>query len=236
MTRFIDAHVEPISDTINCNVLVVGAGAAGLTLVNELSKRVEDVVLIESGGLEIDGKTQSLFSGQNVGLPYFNLTTCRLRYFGGTTNHWGGYCRANDPIDYQGRPELNLPEWPVQFDEIEPYIGKAGEYLGLSQEFFNPATLLQSLEVDDNDLAEKSTETLQTKVFQIAENIRLGKRFLEAPPDTSNLTVYLNLNVLNLTLSESAKTLESINCATLDGKKITVTANIVVIARISHGV
>lgn len=230
MTRFIDASVDTISDTIHCNVLVVGAGAAGLTLVRELSKSVKDVVLIESGGLEIDGKTQNLFSGQNVGLPYFNLTTCRLRYFGGTTNHWGGYCRANDPIDYQGRPELNLPNWPVQFDEIKPYISKAAEYLGLSQKFFNPNVLLESLGVGDPNLVENSTDLLQTKVFQIAENIRLGTRFLEAPPDTDNLTVYLNLNILNLNLEETGNSVKSLNCATLNGRKVTAIANIVVIA------
>ena len=29
--------------------------------------------------------------------------TCRLRYFGGSTNHWGGWCLPLDTIDFETR-------------------------------------------------------------------------------------------------------------------------------------
>ena len=37
---------------------------------------------------------------RNVGRDYFELDTARLRYFGGTSNHWGGMCRTLDPYDF----------------------------------------------------------------------------------------------------------------------------------------
>ncbi len=100
---FIDAKTDLVGESINASVCIIGAGAAGITLARELAPSVADVVLVESGGLSLDGPTQALYSGQNLGLKYHDLLSSRLRYFGGTTNHWGGYCRYNDPIDYRGR-------------------------------------------------------------------------------------------------------------------------------------
>ena len=63
--------------------------------------------LLESGGLEYDAATQELYRGRNVGRKYFDLDACRLRYFGGTTNHWAGWCRPLNAIDFEdtlGRP------------------------------------------------------------------------------------------------------------------------------------
>jgi choline dehydrogenase-like flavoprotein len=33
----------------------------------------------------------------------YPLAESRLRFFGGTTNHWGGWCRPLLPIDFEGR-------------------------------------------------------------------------------------------------------------------------------------
>jgi hypothetical protein len=52
------------------------------------------VLVVESGGLELDEATQALYQGAIVGHPYFDLDVTRLRYFGGSTNHWGGLVRA----------------------------------------------------------------------------------------------------------------------------------------------
>ncbi|WP_372072191.1 NAD(P)-binding protein [Tistrella mobilis] len=107
---FIDARNSDAGDLIEASVCIVGSGAAGLTLARRLAKSVKDVVLIESGGFSLEGETQNLFAGRNLSLPYYNLTACRLRYFGGTTNHWSGFCRANDEIDYDGRAGAQLAE------------------------------------------------------------------------------------------------------------------------------
>jgi len=112
MSAFLDARTDDVPEEVTASVCIVGAGAAGITLARALARTVPDVVLVEAGGFRLDGETQNLFAGQQLGLPYYNLLSCRLRYFGGTTNHWSGYCRPNDPVDYEGRPELGLPRWP----------------------------------------------------------------------------------------------------------------------------
>ncbi|HQS90514.1 FAD-dependent oxidoreductase, partial [Polaromonas sp.] len=46
--------------TFNTDVCIVGAGPAGISLAMDLSGRGLSVMLLESGYLELDAKTQSL--------------------------------------------------------------------------------------------------------------------------------------------------------------------------------
>ena len=79
---------------IKSDVCIVGAGAAGITLARALADDGIHICLLESGGLEPDQDTQSLYQGELAGVPYYPLDACRIRYFGGTTAHWGGMLLA----------------------------------------------------------------------------------------------------------------------------------------------
>ena len=97
----IDARTLTEDTTVTTDICIVGAGAAGITLAREFSGKSFRVCLLESGGLEFENETQSLYAGEIVGLPYIPLEIARLRYFGGTTNHWGGYCQPLDESDFE---------------------------------------------------------------------------------------------------------------------------------------
>ena len=73
-----------------------------VTLAREFIGEPFRVCLLESGGLEFEPATQALYQGETIGLPY-PLDTTRLRYFGGTTNHWSGWCRPLDETDFEKR-------------------------------------------------------------------------------------------------------------------------------------
>src|SRR6185437_10052418 len=90
--------------------------------------------------LDFRWETQSLYRGRNVGLPYFDLDVCQLRYFGGNTNGWGGWCRPLDPIDLEPRPWLGLDGWPIPGAELAPYYRRAYALCELpSDDFDAPA-------------------------------------------------------------------------------------------------
>jgi len=55
--NFIDANNEDVPNNLKTSVCIIGAGAAGITLANNLTE-IDDVLLIESGDFEIDGRTQ----------------------------------------------------------------------------------------------------------------------------------------------------------------------------------
>jgi len=72
---FIDAHSVPQGAIVEADVCVIGAGAAGITLAHEFIGQPFRVCVLESGGFEVDGETQSLYRGENIGIPYFRGTT-----------------------------------------------------------------------------------------------------------------------------------------------------------------
>lgn len=224
MVAFLDARTDDVPSEIVASVCIVGAGAAGITLARELSDDVEDVVLIESGGFGLEGDTQALFAGRQLGLPYFNLISCRLRYFGGTTNHWSGFCRANDPVDYEGREELDLPRWPINHTDLGPYIEKAGETLGVEALHFEPKKALEARGMDVAELAEDSSDSLLTKAFLFAPDLRLGPIFRENLETHPNVNGFTHLNLTHIQLTENGSDVDHLVCKTLTGKTVTVRA------------
>lgn len=227
--NYIDAKTDAVGEVIEGSVCVVGSGAAGLTLVRRLAETVSDVVLIESGGLDLDGETQSLYSGQMRGLQYHDLAASRLRYFGGTTNHWSGFCRTNDPIDYQSRPSVGLPGWPVTHENLRPFVAEAADELGIDSDFFDPSALLTAAGIDSDGLAERSSTKLESKVFQIAKDIRLGQRYRDVLGANRNVRIYLHVNAVHIQLTSDARNVAHLRCATLTGKQITVRARFFVL-------
>lgn len=224
MTAFIDAREDGLPEVIRGRICVIGAGAAGITLARKLAEKEAGVLLVEAGGLDIDGRTQSLFAGRHLGLQYFDLASCRLRYFGGTTNHWSGYCRANDRLDYEGRPELGLPAWPFGHDELEPYILEAGRSLGIAADAFEPHMVIAAAGLDAAQLVDDVSDVLITKTFQLAQDIRLGQIWRDEIVASPNLTPYLNLNVTAVRLTPDARQVSHLEAATTTGKRYRIEA------------
>ena len=61
----------------NFDVAIVGAGAAGITLTNELSSLGKNVALIEAGDYEYSEESQEIYIAKTVGDQYFDLDVAR---------------------------------------------------------------------------------------------------------------------------------------------------------------
>ena len=73
----------------NYDVCICGAGPAGITIARILAEAGKTVALLEGGGLERTEDSQNIYQGKNIGLNNWDAVfNCRLRYLGGTSNHW----------------------------------------------------------------------------------------------------------------------------------------------------
>ena len=84
----VDSRSIGNKEVIDSDVCVVGAGVAGLTLAQEFKQAKFNTCIIESGGVNPDKTTQSLYWGENVGLRYYPLDTARARFLGGSSQFW----------------------------------------------------------------------------------------------------------------------------------------------------
>ena len=113
------------------DVCIIGSGPAGITLAAELGARGMTVVLLEAGGTQYDEDSQAMFEAEVVGPLKFPLDVGRLRYFGGTSNHWGGFCQPLEEVDFETKVPGVETEWPIRRRHLDPYLRRAEEILEL---------------------------------------------------------------------------------------------------------
>jgi choline dehydrogenase-like flavoprotein len=113
------------------DVCIVGAGPAGITCARSLAKAGKRVLLLEGGGQDYSDASQALYQGEVVGDPYEPLDVNRLRYLGGASNHWAGYCRALDAWDFD-RKTGDIGEWPIAKTDLDPHAAEARGILDLA--------------------------------------------------------------------------------------------------------
>lgn len=120
------ATQEPSTDLFD--VVIIGAGAAGITLALHLGQAGVQTALVEGGDYELSTASQDLYQGFNHGIDY-SLTGMRLRFFGGTTNHWSGWCRPLDPATFDPRDTIDYPGWAIDKADLDPYLDDAQKIL-----------------------------------------------------------------------------------------------------------
>lgn len=170
------------------DVAVIGAGAAGITIAIKLASNGKKVALIEAGGQEYSEVSQEVYRAKTMGDPYFDLDVARLRYFGGTTNHWGGWCRTFEPEDFNRGYLGKEYEWPIKLSELNKYLVEACKILEISDEF------------NDNRLNGNSIESID---FNFSPPVRFGSKYYKSLITNPNVHVFLNSNLVDVTHSDN---------------------------------
>lgn len=128
LSRFTDRAVPEVLD---CDVCIIGAGAAGITLAHMLSGSGLRIILLESGSVDMTEEAASLSAGTSEGLRFVGLQEGRTRAFGGATRLWYGQCIRLDPIDFAARSWVPNSGWPIGRKALDPYYDRAEAFLGL---------------------------------------------------------------------------------------------------------
>ena len=171
------------------DLLILGAGPAGITLALETARRQPDwrILLAEAGGLEPPTPAQrDAYEGESTGAPYSLLAT-RLRYFGGTSGHWGGWCRPLDRIDFEARPNARTAGWPINYDALAPHYAAAGKQVELSTDDFETAPIRAQYPERLIDWGDAGL--FRNQLFRFSPPTRFGKRYREAVSASSVTTV-----------------------------------------------
>lgn len=116
---------------LHAEVVIVGAGPAGLALTAGLAASGRTVLVLESGSYNAV-PDQDAGCAKVIGpLPYFDLSACRPRGLGGSTELWGGWCEPLHDIDFESRPGLRGSGWCITRDDLEISYLKAHKFCGI---------------------------------------------------------------------------------------------------------
>jgi choline dehydrogenase-like flavoprotein len=176
------------------DVCVVGGGPAGVTLARALAVRGLDVALMEAGGLELSPETQDPYFGDVVGLDYYDPFVSRLRYLGGTSNHWGGFCRPLDAHDFEPQSFHPLSGWPIAKTDLDRYAAEADEILNLGP-----------------PLEDAPPDRPDDQLFQIFKRysspiVRFGEKYHDELVGTERIALVLHANLVDLRLDDGLGT------------------------------
>jgi choline dehydrogenase-like flavoprotein len=177
------------------DVCVVGAGPAGITLARQLAATGATVALMEAGGLEISEESQDVYRGSNLGQEYFDLDVSRLRYFGGTSNHWGGWTRALEAVDFRPRPWVPRSGWPIAQLELDPYRSEVDAILDVPS----------ASEAPDLPMRQSGYDFHRFQ-FRFSPPTRFGEKYRTEIEASPAIALVLNANLVDLRLDEALAT------------------------------
>ncbi|WP_449432909.1 FAD-dependent oxidoreductase [Pseudomonas putida] len=177
---------------------IVGAGPAGITLALRLAGAGWQVALLEGGGHEPSPRSQDFYTCTSSGLELYPAQT-RLRYLGGTSNHWAGRCRPFVPSDFAVAPPGDLPGWPIAYAEVEHYLPAAMDIVDLPQgaEFHALNTGLDGGDFDADR-------------FLLSPPTRFAQKYATALAETPGLDVFINCNCVDLEFDQASGRLAAV--------------------------
>lgn len=221
---FEDAARLPRGSVLEADIAIVGAGAAGITLARALAGSGLQVLLLEAGGTRPAGRDQALLRWAQSGQRYIDLAACRLRYFGGTTNHWAGYSTLPPAIDFAPRPELGLPGWPIDPGVLAPYLVRAARGLGHAVQDFDPAHAAHAAGAPPDALLDRRSTALTSRLFRISPGRRFGAMHGDALAAQHGLRVVLHANAVHLQLDAAGRAVQEVQLRSFDGPPLRVRA------------
>lgn len=225
---FVDTRQVPAGTRLEAEVCIVGAGAAGITLARQLAARRVDVCLLESGGMEYDAATQSLHAAEIVGRAYHDVEQTRLRYFGGTTNHWSGWCSRLDPIDFAPRAFLPSDGWGLTLADLDRYYDPAAEICQLPVPTFDQQAIAAGLPpLFRQPLGDYGAVA---RTWQMSPPTRFGEVYGPDLAAAPNVRCLLYANVTAIELTDGGGAVDRLHVKTLDGDSVHVAARVFVLA------
>ncbi|HZF45777.1 MAG TPA: FAD-binding protein, partial [Sphingomonadaceae bacterium] len=193
------------------DVLVIGAGTAGMVAASLLSRQGLVVHCLESGSAEQREDTHPLNECEQVGTYYAGADHGRFRCLGGTSTRWGG---AMIPFQAQDMaPDL----WPIGAEELSPYADRVEELFHLPPgDYADPALM---------DGPEFIARLAKWPPFRRRNTYNLFRQDADSP---TGPTIWLNATVTRLALSQGR--VSEVAAQAPDGSSIRIRAKEVILA------
>ena len=162
---------------------IIGGGPAGISIAHKLAHAGIPSVIFEAGSEEYTEESQDFYKGKVIGDPYFQLDESRLRFLGGTSNHWAGWCRVLETYDFLPKEYAPHTGWPIRRSDIEPFLPEVYDILGIP------------------GIRADNAFTTDFRAFEMykSNHVHFGEKFLGELSTNRSIAVILNTEAEHLT-------------------------------------
>lgn len=223
-----DARTLENGTILEGDLCIVGAGASGITIAREFINTPLNVVLLEGGGFDREPQMQELYRGDIVGEPYYPLQGAAEHYFGGTTNHWAGWCSTYDAIDFEKRDWVPHSGWPIRREDLDPFYARAQKILDLGPYTYEAADW--KMGNPDRVPLLPDSRAFYTKMWQFSTPTRMGVKYRTEIVNAPNVHLYTHANVVEVLANDGLTAVQSVRVRGFDGKEHDVRAKRFVLA------
>lgn len=206
----------------DCDVVIVGSGAAGISLALELSKSGIHSILLEGGDNSFTEESQDCYKGLSSGhnLP-FGLSGSRLRFFGGSTNCWAGGCGELDDQDFLNRSWISSSGWPINKEDLNAYYHRAADFLQIDINRIRKPSEIAGLPTLDG---------FELRSLEYTPKVRFSEAFGGLLKKNSLIKVLINANLTKINRSANGDSVLSIKIESFRGAKSLVKGKFYVLA------
>jgi len=199
----------------DADVCIIGSGAAGLTLANELDGHACSILMLEGGGQGHEADSHSLFDATVLGPPHGGIHGGRARVFGGTTTLWQGQALRLDAQDLESRAWVPHSGWPISALDLEPFYARAEQQLllGLDLTYERLCSLggVTPAAFDSTRVTVSCSRWMSQPNFATQHGSAVAR--------SRQLTVLLHANATEILLHEGGATVDAVTFASLSGRK-----------------
>lgn len=219
-----DSSNLPIEESVlETDVCILGGGVAGLTLALEMRNLAKDLIILEGGGRSFDTRSQELYTASKENrTQYPDPRFSRLRFLGGSSNHWANNTSPLDPFDFEVREDIPHTGWPITHQELAPYYSAASRYCGLGNDDYSIETW--SLRLKSKDPVEGS-DILATGIAKAAvPATRFFERWGDGLTNARNVRIITNANVCDMGFEPLNGIVDTVQFASKEGVQFKVHA------------
>jgi choline dehydrogenase-like flavoprotein len=217
------------NSTLVAEVVVVGSGPMGIVVALELADAGHRVLLLESGGLRFDPAAQDL-SREAGNDPWHVPSELSVRrQLGGTSATWGGRCVPFDPIDFEPRATVPDALWPVGYEEIARYLGRACEWCQCGKPVFS-ALALPELAGHSMIPGFRDGDVLTTSLERWALPTRFGRFYRKRLRNSQQLDVLTGLTCTRIACDRRTGEVDHLVVRSLTGRQAVARGRFYVLA------
>ncbi len=210
---------EPVIS--QADVVVIGAGPAGIVVALEMARSGAEVLLIESGLQSFSERIQELADAsdfdRNLHAP---MSMATRRQVGGTSTIWGGRCVPYDPIDFDSRPFIDNAEWPISYEELLPYYERACTWMVIGRPVFDTRQAPHLARPLVPGFIDGDVRNTTLERWSLPTNF--GREYKLQLQNANNIRLVTGLTCTQIVCLPDESSVDHLECRTLDGNAVQI--------------